>query len=341
LNRPAVSVVIPVYKVEAYLERCVRSVRDQSLKDLEIILVDDGSPDRSPEMCDAFAAEDDRIRVIHKENGGLASARNAGMHMARGEYLFFLDSDDWLEEEGLERLCRTADKYGVDFVRYRAWRTGWPGCEENIPCRVEDVRELEGGLYDRERIVREVYPRLLATPQLTLGAVVGAWGSLYRLDFLKAHNILFDEKIRFSEDILFSARVVRKAESFYFIDEPGVYHYFYNKTSISKSFRRDRWDSCRALMELAEKYFSHDPDYDFSSQINILKWHCVFLSLNEYRFLKERSDRVSYCAGIMKDPALRRLKLALSLMEVPFRQKVLMVLIKMGMAGLYVRLTEH
>ena len=94
---PCVSVIIPVYKVEEYLERCIESVLGQTLDDLEIILVDDGSPDNCPRICDQYAEKDRRVSVIHKKNGGLASARNAGMKNASGEYIFFLDSDDWLE----------------------------------------------------------------------------------------------------------------------------------------------------------------------------------------------------------------------------------------------------
>ena len=174
MNRPIISVVIPVYNVEAYIERCVNSVRNQTVENIEIILIDDGSPDQSPVLCDQYAEKDRRVRVIHKKNGGLASARNRGITVATGKYIFFLDSDDWLEKDGLQQLYELAQKYQVDFVRYRAFRTEWPGMERNVPCRVETVREMQGGIYDRKRILQEIYPRLLATRQLTLGPVVGA-----------------------------------------------------------------------------------------------------------------------------------------------------------------------
>ena len=96
-----ISVIIPVYKVEEYLENCIQSVIKQTVSDLEIILVDDGSPDQCPEICDLWADKDSRIKVIHKENGGLSDARNAGLDIAQGEYLSFVDSDDWI----CMRLC--------------------------------------------------------------------------------------------------------------------------------------------------------------------------------------------------------------------------------------------
>lgn len=332
MHIPKVSVVIPVYNVEDYLKRCVDSVLTQTLQELEVILVDDGSPDNCPQMCDDYAQRDSRIRVIHKENGGLASARNAGMRIATGKWLFFLDSDDWLELDGLENLYVTGEHYHVDFVRYRAIRSGWPGMEPHAPCMVEPVRELHEGFYDRGAILREVYPRLMATPQLTMGAVVGAWGSLYRLDFLRAHDLLFYEEVKFSEDLVFSARVVRAAKSFYFVDTPGVYHYFYNPNSISKSFRAGRWDSCKGLIRTCERDFSEDPEYDFSSQLYCLRWFCIMLALNERRYLKNRGQRLHYCQELLADQVIRQTPLGFHKLDISWKQKLMMILIRLNAA---------
>ena len=101
---PKISVIVPVYKVEKYLDRCVKSIIGQTYPDFELILVDDGSPDKCPQMCDEWAKKDKRIRVLHKENGGLSSARNAGLRVARGEYVHFIDSDDWIELDLYENI---------------------------------------------------------------------------------------------------------------------------------------------------------------------------------------------------------------------------------------------
>ncbi|MDO5311667.1 MAG: glycosyltransferase family 2 protein, partial [Clostridia bacterium] len=114
--QPLISVIIPVYKVEDYLPACVESVLSQTYSNTEIILVDDGSPDNCPRMCTAFAESDSRIRVIHKENGGLSSARNAGIDAARGEFLAFLDSDDLWSPWFLERLYRAITETNADFA---------------------------------------------------------------------------------------------------------------------------------------------------------------------------------------------------------------------------------
>lgn len=334
MHIPKVSVVIPVYKVEPYLHRCVDSVLAQTLPDLEIILVDDGSPDRCPAICDEYASQYENIQEVHKPNGGLASARNAGMQAATGKYLFFLDSDDWLDADGLESLYDCAEKYQVDFVRYRAIRSGWPGMEPHAPCMVEPVRELHGGYYDKDAILKEVYPRLMVTPQLTMGAVVGAWGSLYRLDFLRQNDLTFYEEVKFSEDLVFSARVVRAARSFYFIDAPGVYHYFYNPNSISKSFRAGRWESCKELIHACERDFGGDPEYDFFSQLHCLRWFCIMLALNERRYLNKYGDRLNYCRKLLADPLIRKTSLRFSELSISWKQKMIMILIRLRAAGI-------
>ena len=113
---PVISIIVPVYKVEPYLARCVESLRSQTLKDIEIILVDDGSPDKCPRMCDEFAKADPRIRVIHKENGGLSSARNAGLRDAQGQYIGFVDSDDTADPDMYQNMLEIAQREQVDFV---------------------------------------------------------------------------------------------------------------------------------------------------------------------------------------------------------------------------------
>lgn len=114
--KPLISVIIPIYRVEQYLRQCVDSVRNQTWRELEILLVDDGSPDACPQICDDYAAEDPRIRVIHKENGGLSSARNAGLDAATGDVIAFLDSDDWLDFDAYERMMEQKEKDGAAIV---------------------------------------------------------------------------------------------------------------------------------------------------------------------------------------------------------------------------------
>ena len=113
---PKLSIIVPVYKAEKHLSRCVNSILNQTFNDLELILVDDGSPDKCPELCDQFAQQDARVRVIHKENGGVSTARNAGLAAVCGMYIAFVDSDDWLEPDMYEKMMAVADQYDCDVV---------------------------------------------------------------------------------------------------------------------------------------------------------------------------------------------------------------------------------
>ena len=133
-----VSVVVPVYKVEQYLERCVKSICEQTYQELEIILVNDGSPDRCGEMCEELAQKDNRIQVLHKQNGGLSDARNAGVKLATGKYLLFVDSDDYIAKDLVEKTVTEAEKMACDMVLFDYY------CVEN---GIEEVRttQIPGG----------------------------------------------------------------------------------------------------------------------------------------------------------------------------------------------------
>ena len=125
-NKPLLSVIVPIYNVEEYLEKCLDSIINQTYKNLEIILVDDGSPDKCPQICDEYAKKDDRIVVIHKENGGVSSARNLGLDIAKGEFITFVDSDDWIDETMYEKMMLKQAEENLDlvFTRYKTIKNG-------------------------------------------------------------------------------------------------------------------------------------------------------------------------------------------------------------------------
>ena len=152
--RTEVSIIVPVYNVEKYLPRCVASLRAQTLADIEIILVDDGSPDGCPQMCDRFAAEDARIRVVHKANGGVSDARNAGIAAARGKYLAFVDSDDFAEPEMFGTMLETAVSHDCDVVMC--------DCMKDFPDKSTlFTQNIAEGFYDRAKLETESLPKLI------------------------------------------------------------------------------------------------------------------------------------------------------------------------------------
>ena len=189
MEKPLISVIVPVYKVEQYLDKCIDSITAQTYDNLEIILVDDGSPDNCPQMCDARAERDSRIKVIHKQNGGLSSARNAGLKVMKGEYVCFVDSDDFIEPDMLEKLYSAASKEGADISV----------CNFSFVNGNGDVSERTEYA---ERTYRgdEVFKAYLSVTPFGASVCNKLYGSI----LIKENNISFDEGIRWGEDHRFN-----------------------------------------------------------------------------------------------------------------------------------------
>lgn len=218
MTKPLISVIVPVYNVEQYLPKCIDSILAQTYENLEIILVEDGTKDSSGIICDDYAAKDTRIRVIHKPNGGLSSARNAGMEIARGEYFGFVDSDDWIEPEMYENLMAVSQKYDADVV-----------------C---------GGRYDVDGATRERTTGLCPVkeecidPMEMLGRVFiwdncdsAAWDKLYR------RHIFAETKYPlgvYSEDVACFYKLMEAADRVALCPKP-MYNYLHRQNSITTS----------------------------------------------------------------------------------------------------------
>ena len=261
-NTPRVSVIIPVYGVERWVGRAIESVQGQTLADFELLLVDDGSPDRSGAICDAYAASDERIAVIHKENGGAASARNAAMKRARGTYLFFMDADDWCEPAMLERMVECADAQGCDLVVagffIDTYRKGGKVFREvkSLPSKTyasqAEFRSDAHRLFDRN---------LLYTP----------WNKLFRAAYLREHGIVFPDV--WWDDLPFNLAVLRDIERVALMED-AFYHFLrarsesentrYRAGTFEKREEEDTWmrglyehwgvDSPEALEFLARRH---------------------------------------------------------------------------------------
>lgn len=232
-----ISVIVPVYKVEEYLDRCVQSIVDQTYTNLEIILVDDGSTDRCPQMCDEWACRDSRIRVIHKENGGLSDARNAGMAIASGEYVAFVDSDDWLSCRYIERLYEAIGETGT-----RLSVCGVRFVEEADAQRAMDTTASEETeIYSAERAFSpDGWKRIRAV----------AWNKLYHRSLLEGEAYPVGKH---HEDEFFTYRIVDKAERVAYVDEE-LYYYLQRPGSIMHGFSPKRMDALEAYFERLELF---------------------------------------------------------------------------------------
>lgn len=327
-----VSVIIPIYKVEKFLVRCAESVLGQSYTNIEIILVDDGSPDGCAAICDAYGEKHNSIKVIHKPNGGLSSARNAGMHVATGKYVFFVDSDDWFDSDCIADLVEIAEREKVDFVRTRMKYANWPNHKDGTVCDFGIERMMRTGRYDRDAIEKEILPICIATPQITFGPIVSACGTLYKRALLAQHQIEFYEDVKYSEDCIFNARVLMVTDSFYYLNEPNYYNYFYNDTSITKSFRADRWEANKNLIRRFEEDFGEEARFNIHQQLWRKRLFCILNTLSERHNLKSLGKRVSFCRKICNEKITVEAMRHLDGLDISWKLRIVMLLIKFRMA---------
>lgn len=213
-----ISVIVPVYNVESYLEQCVNSIRSQTYKNLEILLVDDGSKDGSATICDEFAKKDERIRVIHKENGGVSSARNIGLDHARGEYIAFVDGDDYIDDTMYEKLAEKMTE-GIDIV-FGYYQCEYP--DGTIDCYTDTYDNLLDKPWD-------IRPMLCSGERVLNGEQIafincGCWRSLYRKEIIDTLHLRFDHILKMGEDRIFLVEYLNECNRAGLIKEP-LYHY--------------------------------------------------------------------------------------------------------------------
>ena len=246
---PKVSIIIPVYNVEQFLDKCINSAKEQTLQDIEIILIDDESPDGSPQMCDEYAKKDYRIKVVHKKNGGLGFARNNGLELATGEYVTFLDSDDFVDMSTYEHLYNLVTKYDLDVVYYKFKR--FVNEEDILSEKINnDITEYSG------KDVKELMLDIIASePSAKMDHKIACSSctALYRLSIIRENNVKFhSERELISEDLIFNLDYLKYAQKIAFNDSV---HYYYrmNPMSLTSTVRTDRMDKNIELYEYIKK----------------------------------------------------------------------------------------
>lgn len=247
---PKVSVIIPVYKVESYLNRCVSSVLNQTLQDIEIILVDDGSPDNCPKMCDEFALKDSRVKVVHKKNEGLGYARNSGLEIATGDYIGFVDSDDFVDKEMYERLYSEAVKQNAEaaYCGYQYVRKG----QKTIKTNFTDEILVWDGREEVKQFLMDLVASDISRPEDSRFGATATKGIFLRSIIEKKHILFYSEREYVSEDGLFSIDFFTNCQKVLMI--PGeFYFYIYNPKSLTASYRVNRFQQNKSLYSLGKQ----------------------------------------------------------------------------------------
>lgn len=325
---PLISVVVPVYNVEKYLNRCIDSILNQTLKKIEIILVDDGSTDNSPFICDEYCDRYENIKVIHKKNNRVAAARNDGIKLATGKYIALVDSDDWIESNMLEEMYNKAEEFHTDITMCDFRKVG----VESEYTVSQPIRE---GYYDRDMIESELFPCLIMFENIEFPPTISNWTCLFRREFLIENNLFYDEDIHYCEDSIFGSKAMYNANGFYYMKNRYFYNYFYNPNSTTSTCNMKKWDSYLIINQRLKEYFK-DSKFDFSRQIKI---NMLYFTLN---FLEEtkKSNLPLYkkkevFRRLFNDTNVRNIFKRFEFPNVNLKLKLVLILIKYRMSFLY------
>jgi len=304
MKKSLISIVVPVYGVEEYLERCVDSIINQTYKNIEIILVDDESPDNCGKLCDEFAKKDKRIIVIHKKNGGLSDARNAGLEKSSGEYVCFVDSDDFVSELYVEKLLNGAIKNNADIC---ACNFEYTDLNDKRWIR----KEKENKVYSRKEAIKDIF----TTEQNT---EVMAWNKIYKKSLFTQNDIRFPYG-KIHEDNFTTYKLYNKANKIALISDK-LYYYVQRDNSIMAVFNEKRFDILLALDEIKE-YFKDKNEFKLEIECNEM---LIYLSLLNNMILSNYKGKNK---KEIRRKIIKNMKSYLKNKYIPKQKKLMVVLI--------------
>jgi glycosyltransferase involved in cell wall biosynthesis len=317
-NIPKTSVIVPIYNKELFLRKCISSILEQTEKNIEMILVDDGSTDNSSKICKEFAEKDSRILYKRKENGGLTSARNYGRRYASGDYIAFVDPDDYIDAETFEQMLKNSNNADI-IIGGLIHETGKKRAMQIMPKAL-------GNFYEGENIRKIILPLFLIYEKHPLLAQLGIF--LFKRKFLEEKKIISDESITYSEDWLFSLEALLKSKSVA-IQNKAHYHYVHNSLGLTENYNpKVAADYIKILQKLEKfKIFSYIPEH-YSANPNLA--FNFFLQIVKNLSLKKASifSLSNELRIFFEEECFRNLGNAIKACKVPFKKRILFYLVK-------------
>ena len=318
-----VSIIVPVYKVEQYLERCIRSILNQTHKNLEIILVDDGSPDNCPQMCDEYASQHANVKVIHKENGGLSSARLAGFDVAQGEYILFVDSDDYIDEQMVEKLVSATERQNCDLAM----------CGYNTVCEgVVEANKLpyqQTSIVEREHIISDYILPLIGRDQQGLHIPGFVCVRLYKKSLIE-RTFFASEREYFLEDHVFNLYYADSIQSIAIVNEP-LYYYCVNRQSLSNRYRKGKFQMYTNLYHFFVSYIQERKLENVEERLNNFLLSAFFASIDNAVQAGDYTDYKKELDFIINDAAIKSMMKKIDNKNLSLMQKIIIYLFKMRM----------
>lgn len=311
------SVIIPVYNVEEYLKQCVESVLEQDYEPFELILVDDGSTDESGSICDYYKEKDKRVKVIHQHNQGHTIARQNGFGASDGEYIIFIDSDDWIEDKMFALMMEKTIKEETDIVQ-----CGFKAAKGGI--RTEAISPYEPGLYEKSRLIEIIYPTMIYDKaKHCFGVAPNMWNKIFKRELVEKHIYRIDPRIRSGEDGLLTFACFIDAQRIYNMQE-CFYCYRSRETSMCRITDDKRLDENHILFQYYQEWFlskailaesiEHYVVYQTLQAVDALMAKCSIRQIKrEHPYLKKDSlERISIRDVKLKDVNGKKNKMILA-----------------------------
>lgn len=311
------SIIVPIYKVEKYLRKCVESILSQTYDDFELVLVDDGSPDSCPAICDEYAAKDSRIKVVHKSNGGLVAARKAGLECSFGNYVFFVDGDDWICKDCLEQINHIIERFAPDIVSFSDFYSA-----TDDGAKRTSIGKRYNGVYDKARLSAEVYSDLFfCRGEFAFGITPSLWSKVIRRDIISEFLKNTSEDIRMGEDWVVTLPCMLAANSVFFTD---ICSYYYRKTptSMTNSFDVSAPKRIASLLAMLRERIADVGVENINDQISLYAVFIVKFTLsNLVRGSSNIREDLKQFNILWEDPLLSKgIKL-----KIPFKAKVFLL----------------
>ncbi len=317
---PAISVIVPVYNREKKLSKCVESILSQSFENFELILVDDGSTDASLEVCNRYAERDDRVKVMHKSNGGVSSARNVGLCSLRGEYITFIDSDDYIESDFFQYAYSKSKEYNADIFATRSFIETW----NNNVVTNRTYDEYSEGLCDVKGALED-----WAVQGCRSGSWLVVWGKLYKANIIIDNSLGFDTSMKWGEDTCFNLDVLSKSKKIYCSKE-CFYHYVKeDKESLTSGLNKDGYDIQFKILESRKKIMNMFGCSSKSmSELVRYFFDCVFDTMCAYqKYYKQVTSKERYALirKIANNEDIRKMKAK----NMKWSKKIILILLRL------------
>lgn len=325
-NLVKLSVIIPVYNVAEYLEQCINSVLKQEYDKYELILVDDGSTDESGHICDKYAQQHTGIKVVHQKNQGHTAARQKGFEIAEGDYIFFMDSDDWIDPRMFSVMMKKADNTNADIIQCDY-------CSETKKSKVVAISPFESGFYDRQRMEREIYPRMIYDRGFYhFGIAPNLWNKFFKRYLVEKFLPVIDRNIKSGEDGIFTYSCLLQADSIFLVSGCCFYHYRSRENSMCRITDDQRLNENHILfcyyeewlygMEILKNQIEHYVVYQTLQAINsLIQKQKIWNIKRKYRFLQRDSlEAVSIRNVKLRDVEGKRNRLILAWLKIGWKK---------------------